>query len=143
MNTYLRILAVFYLYGALVHLADLLSLGHHLGQTHSLALPEMSMPWQIGTVGSAAVDLVAAAGLWLRAWWGVMAFLAFAGFLTADGGLVVTALLGGRMLGVRAKCRRRTVPIPNTSRFSASCPGRRDPVGRIGAPVFAFPQVIA
>ena len=98
MNTYLRILAVFYLYGALVHLADLLSLGHHLGQTHSLALPEMSMPWQIGTVGSAAVDLVAAAGLWLRAWWGVMAFLAFAGFLTADGGLVVTALLGGRML---------------------------------------------
>ena len=98
MNTYLRILAVFYLYGALVHLADLLSLSHHLGTTHSLALPEMSIPWQIGTVGSAAVDLVAAAGLWLRAWWGVMAFLAFAGFLTADGGLVVTALLGGRML---------------------------------------------
>ena len=32
MNAYLRILAVFYLYGALVHLADLLSLGHHLGQ---------------------------------------------------------------------------------------------------------------
>ncbi|MET0940080.1 MAG: DUF6163 family protein [Mesorhizobium sp.] len=78
MNTYLRILAVFYLYGALVHLADLLSLGHHLGQTHGLAFPEMSLPWQIGTVGFAAVDLVAAAGLWLRAWWGVMAFLAAA-----------------------------------------------------------------
>jgi hypothetical protein len=136
-NTYLRILAVFYLYGALVHLADLLSLGHHLGQTHGLAFPEMSLPWQIGTVGFAAVDLVAAAGLWLRASWGVMAFLAaavaqivmytfysatfgnhrglvgfhlathrdlwrpadscsapFAGFLTADGGLVVTALPG-------------------------------------------------
>ena len=74
MNTYLRILAVFYLYGALVHLADLLS----LGQTHGLAFPEMSLPWQIGTVGFAAVDLVAAAGLWLRAWWGVMAFLAAA-----------------------------------------------------------------
>jgi len=78
MNTYLRILAVFYLYGALVHLADLLSLGHRLGQTHGLAFPEMSLPWQIGTVGFAAVDLVAAAGLWLRAWWGVMAFLAAA-----------------------------------------------------------------
>jgi Family of unknown function (DUF6163) len=78
MNTYLRILAVFYLYGALVHLADLLSLGHHLGQTHGLAFPEMSLPWQIGTVGFTAVDLVAAAGLWLRAWWGVMAFLAAA-----------------------------------------------------------------
>lgn len=62
MNTYLRILAVFYLYGALVHLADLLSLSHHLGQTHGLAFPEMSLPWQIGTVGFAAVDLVAAAG---------------------------------------------------------------------------------
>ena len=60
MNTYLRILPVFYLYGALVHLADLLSLGHHLGQTHGLAFPEMSLPWQIGTVGFAAVDLVAA-----------------------------------------------------------------------------------
>jgi hypothetical protein len=64
-------------YRALVHLADLLSLGHHLGQTHGLAFPEMSLPW-IGTVGFAAVDLVAAAGLWLRAWWGVMAFLAAA-----------------------------------------------------------------
>jgi hypothetical protein len=31
----------------------------------------------------------------------------------------------------------------NTSRFSAPCPGRRDPVRCIGAPVFAFPQVIA
>jgi hypothetical protein len=65
------------LYGALVHLADLLSLGHHLGQTHGLAFPEMSLPWQ-GTVGFAAVDVVAAAGLWLRAWWGAMAFLAAA-----------------------------------------------------------------
>jgi hypothetical protein len=33
--------------------------------------------------------------------------------------------------------------LPNTSRFSAPCPGRRDPVRCIGAPVFAFPQVIA
>jgi hypothetical protein len=54
------------------------ALGHHLGQTHGLAFPEMSLPWQIGTVGFAAVDLVAAAGLWLRASWGVMAFLAAA-----------------------------------------------------------------
>jgi len=78
MSTYLRILAVFYLYGALVHIADLLSLGHHLGQTHGLAFSEMSRAWQIATTGFAVVDLIAAAGLWLRAWWGVMAFLAAA-----------------------------------------------------------------
>ena len=33
--------------------------------------------------------------------------------------------------------------MPNTSRFSVPCPGRRDSVRCIGAPVFAFPQVIA
>jgi hypothetical protein len=35
MSIYLKILIVIYGYGALIHIADLPSFGHYLGQTHA------------------------------------------------------------------------------------------------------------
>jgi hypothetical protein len=75
MTIYLKILAVFYGYGALLHFADLLSLGHSLGQSHVLTFVQMPIAWKIATVFFALVDSIAACGLWTGAVWGVGAFL--------------------------------------------------------------------
>ena len=50
MAIYLKILAIFYGYGALIHVADLLSVGHYLGQTHGFTFARMPVAWKIATV---------------------------------------------------------------------------------------------
>ena len=75
MIIYLKILAVFYGYGALIHVADLFSLGHYLGQSHGLTFAQMPAAWKIATVYFALLDSIAACGLWTAAGWGVAAFL--------------------------------------------------------------------
>ena len=75
MTIYLKILAVFYAYGAVLHVADLLSLGHYLGQFHGLTFAQMPGAWKIATVYFALLDSIAAYGLWKGAAWGVAAFL--------------------------------------------------------------------
>ncbi len=75
MTIYLKLLAVFYGYGALIHIADLLSLGHYLGQTHGLTFPQMPVAWKIATVYFAILNTIAAIGLWSGTWWGAMGFL--------------------------------------------------------------------
>ncbi len=75
MTIYLKILAVFYGYGALIHIADLLSLGHYLWQTHDLTFSQMPVAWKIATVYFAILNTIVAIGLWQGTWWGVACFL--------------------------------------------------------------------
>jgi hypothetical protein len=79
MAIYLKILAVFYSYGALIHIADLLSLGHYLGQTHGLTFAQMPLAWKIAIVYFAILDTIAVIGLWKGTMWGMMCFLLAAG----------------------------------------------------------------
>ena len=75
MSIYLKILAVLYGYGALIHIADLLSAGHYLGQTHGYTFARMPVAWKIATVYFAILDTIVAIGLWKETWWGVACFL--------------------------------------------------------------------
>ncbi len=75
MTIYLKILAVFYAYGALIHIADLLSLGHYLGQSHGFTFAQMPLAWKIATVYFTILNPIVAIGLWSGAWWGVACFL--------------------------------------------------------------------
>ena len=75
MSIYLKILAVFYGYGALIHFADGLSLGHYLGQSHGLSFTQMPVAWKIATVYFMILNVITAIGLWQGTWWGVACFL--------------------------------------------------------------------
>jgi hypothetical protein len=75
MSIYLKILIVIYGYGALIHIADLPSFGHYLGQTHGFPFVQMPLAWKIATVCFAILDTIAAIGLWKGTWWGVACFL--------------------------------------------------------------------
>ena len=75
MTIYLKILSVFYAYGALIHIADLLGLGRYLGQTHGLTFAQMPIAWKLATVYFSILDTIAAFGLWKGTWWGVSCFL--------------------------------------------------------------------
>ena len=79
MSIYLKILAVFYGYGALIHVADLLSLGHYLGQSHGHSFAQMPLVWKIATLYFAVLNTITAIGLWKGTWWGVACFLLAAG----------------------------------------------------------------
>ncbi|MEM9926448.1 MAG: hypothetical protein AAF915_22295 [Cyanobacteria bacterium P01_D01_bin.50] len=64
MGIYLKILALFYLYGAIVHYANLLGFGE---------MPFMKEPlsWQIADVFYAILDSLTFIGLWLKTRWGM------------------------------------------------------------------------
>ena len=104
MSIYLKILAVFYGYGALIHNAKLLSLGHYLGQTHGLPFAQMPRAWKIATIYFTILNAIAAIGRWKGTWWGVACFLlaagsqvvmytALTGIFTKQPGLVVFHLV--------------------------------------------------
>ena len=68
MGVYLRVLAVVYALGGLVHIGNILGLGD---------IPWSSSPtaWRVGDVAYGVIDVVASLGLWRRAPWGVIAFV--------------------------------------------------------------------
>ncbi|MCM2276740.1 MAG: DUF6163 family protein [Oligoflexia bacterium] len=67
---YLRALAIAYFAGFVLHLLDVMGL--------RLNFASMSRLWQGWVLFLLCGDLVAAAGLWLRASWGIRAFLSIA-----------------------------------------------------------------
>jgi len=67
MKSYLRVLAILYLFGGILHLLDLMDL--------RLKFSEMPTVWKTWIVYLFALDLLAAAGLWKRTQWGVNCFL--------------------------------------------------------------------
>lgn len=68
MGVYLRVLAVVYAFGAIVHYANLLGIGEQ-------PWSQMPLTWQIGDVAYALLDTATVIGLWLRTPWGVGCFL--------------------------------------------------------------------
>lgn len=75
MSIDLKTLAVFYGYGALIHIADLLNLGHYLGQSHGFTFAQMPLAWKTATVYFTIFNTIAAIGLWKGALWGMACFL--------------------------------------------------------------------
>ena len=65
---YLRVLAVIFVWTALVHFANLLGFGEK-------PWGEMPFAWRAGDVVYAIVDTAVVIGLWKRATWGVILFL--------------------------------------------------------------------
>ena len=68
MGIYLRVLAVLYALGAVVHYANLAGLGE-------MKRPDAPLAWRLGDIGFAILDTAAAITLWLRSPWGVILFL--------------------------------------------------------------------
>jgi hypothetical protein len=68
MVIYLRILAIFYGYGAMIHLLNLLGFG-------SLPWEEMSLSWKLGDIFYGVIDPLTGIGLWLKKVWGIVFFL--------------------------------------------------------------------
>lgn len=68
MGVYLRVLAVVYALGGLVHISNILGFGE---------LPWSDSPtaWRVGDLVYGVIDVIAALGLWRRAPWGVVAFI--------------------------------------------------------------------
>jgi hypothetical protein len=79
MSIYLKILAICYAYGALIHISDLLSVGHYLGQSHGLSFAQMPVAWKIATLYFAVLNPLTVIGLWKGTMWGVACFLLAAG----------------------------------------------------------------
>ncbi len=71
---YQRILAVFYVFGALIHAANLFGLGRY-------TVKEMPRAWLAADIGFLSLDLAVVAGLWTPTAWGRICFLAAAGTL--------------------------------------------------------------
>lgn len=68
---YLRVLGIILLVRALFHWMSVLG----MNTWFSTAFLDMGLPWQIMTVYFAALDAIAAVGLWFGAVWGVAGFL--------------------------------------------------------------------
>ncbi len=68
MGIYLRILALFFLYGAIVHYGNLLGFGE-------MPWREAPLSWQIGDIVYAIIDTLAVIGLWNKTAWGIGFFL--------------------------------------------------------------------
>ncbi|MCB1476287.1 MAG: hypothetical protein H6883_09890 [Rhodobiaceae bacterium] len=68
---YLRALGIILLIRALFHWMSVLG----MNSWFSTAFLDMEMPWRIMTVYFAALDAIAAVGLWFGAVWGVAGFL--------------------------------------------------------------------
>ncbi len=67
MGIYLKILGLFYLYGAIVHYANLLGFGE-------MPFIEEPLSWQIGDVSYGILDSLTFIGLWLKTRWGIVGF---------------------------------------------------------------------
>ncbi|MEM7726552.1 MAG: DUF6163 family protein [Cyanobacteria bacterium P01_A01_bin.45] len=65
---YLKILAIFYLYGAIVHYSNLLGFGE-------MPFTEEPLSWQIADIFYAILDTFTVIGLWLGTRWGIASFL--------------------------------------------------------------------
>ena len=68
---YLKLLALFYSYGAIVHFANLLGWGE-------LPWQEMPLSWKLGDIVYGISDPITVVGLWLNRGWGVAMFIAAA-----------------------------------------------------------------
>ncbi len=68
MGIYLRILALIYAYGAIVHYTNLLGWGE-------LSWTEMPLSWKLGDIFYGMLDPIAVTGLWLKKFWGIACFL--------------------------------------------------------------------
>ncbi|MEL7038196.1 MAG: hypothetical protein AAFO04_21650 [Cyanobacteria bacterium J06592_8] len=68
MGIYLRVLSLVYLYGAVVHFANLLGFGE-------LSWREMPLSWKLGDIFYGVLDPITAVGLWLKTTWGIAGFL--------------------------------------------------------------------
>ncbi|MDY6902530.1 MAG: DUF6163 family protein [Cyanobacteriota bacterium] len=77
MGIYLRIIALFYLYGAIVHYANLLGFGE-------IPFPEEPLSWQIADISYAILATFTVIGLWLKTSWGIVFF-----FLSAVSQLIL------------------------------------------------------
>lgn len=77
MGIYLKILGLFYLYGAIVHYANLLGFGE-------MAFIKEPFSWQIADVSYAILDTFTVIGLWLNTRWGMVGF-----FLSATSQLIL------------------------------------------------------
>ncbi|AFY55474.1 hypothetical protein Riv7116_2993 [Rivularia sp. PCC 7116] len=68
MGIYLKILALFYFYGATVHYANLLGFGE-------IPFRESPLSWQVGDIFYAILGTFTVIGLWLKTRWGIVCFL--------------------------------------------------------------------
>ncbi|MDY6937736.1 MAG: DUF6163 family protein [Cyanobacteriota bacterium] len=68
MGVYLRILAIIFAYGGLVHIANIAGFGE-------MPWNQMPLTWQVGDIAYAILDIVAAIGLWKRTVWGAVCML--------------------------------------------------------------------
>ncbi|MEM1394593.1 MAG: DUF6163 family protein [Cyanobacteria bacterium P01_D01_bin.116] len=71
MGIYLKILALFYLYGAIVHYANLLGFGEML-------FTEEPLSWQVADISYAILATFTFIGLWLKTQWGIIGFFSSA-----------------------------------------------------------------
>ena len=67
MRIYLKILALFYLYGATVHCANLLGFGE-------IPFRESPLSWQVGDISYGILGSLTFVGLWLKTLWGIICF---------------------------------------------------------------------
>jgi hypothetical protein len=111
LKIYLRILAVLYLLGALLHFADMLDL--------RLEFSSMNAVWKAWVIYLAAFDLAASIGLWQQRRWGVYLFfmvavsqiIAYVGFPSMFGGqqlLIAFHLIAVSLFGVLAWHSKRS-----------------------------------
>ncbi len=77
MVIYLRIIALFYMYGAIVHYANLFGFGE-------IPFRESPLSWQIADISYAILDTFTVIGLWLKTRWGIVCF-----FLSAVSQLIL------------------------------------------------------
>ncbi|MEL6458498.1 MAG: hypothetical protein AAFQ91_09640 [Cyanobacteria bacterium J06621_15] len=77
MGIYLKILALFYFYGATVHYANLLGFGE-------IPFKESPLSWQIGDISYGILGTFTFIGLWLKTRWGIISF-----FLSAISQLIL------------------------------------------------------
>ena len=68
LTIYLRILAMLYLYGAIVHYANLLGFGE-------IPFAQEPLSWKIADILYAILDTFTYTGLWLKKIWGIAGFL--------------------------------------------------------------------
>jgi len=77
MGIYLKILALFYFYGATVHYANLLGFGE-------IPFKESPLSWQLADISYGILGTLTFIGLWLKTRWGIIGF-----FLSAISQLIL------------------------------------------------------
>lgn len=116
MKIYLRVLAICYMTGAVLHAFDVLAA--------RLNFLDMPVGWKVWTVYLLIADLVAAIGLWKQKSWGIALFLligctqllAYIGFRSYFGdqsfliGFHIITVGTFVLLSARARCRQGSLP---------------------------------